>query len=84
MWPAALALWGIPAGDPRAFLFEQAFWQGGELILSGLPPLAQAAVAAKAHEQKGVTGAIAHAFSRWLRHVADDIAREDAPAGPLQ
>ena len=65
MWPAALALWGIPPGDPRAFLFEQAFWQGGELILSGLPPLAQADVAAKAHDQKGVTGAIAHAFSRW-------------------
>lgn len=65
MWPAAIALWGIPPGDPRAFLFEQAFWQGGELILSGFPPLAQAVVAAKAHEQKGVTGAIAHAFSRW-------------------
>lgn len=65
MWPAALALWGIPPGDPRAFLFEQAFWQGGELILSGLPPLAQAAVAAKAHALNGVTGAIAHAFSRW-------------------
>jgi len=65
MWPAALALWGIPPGDPRAFLFEQAFWQGGELILSGLPPLAQADIAAKAHDLKGVTGAIAHAFSRW-------------------
>lgn len=65
MWPAALALWGIPPGDPREHLFEEAFWQGEELILSGLPPLAQADVAAKAHEQKGVTGAIAHAFSRW-------------------
>jgi CO/xanthine dehydrogenase Mo-binding subunit len=65
MWPAALALWGIAPADPRAFLFEQAFWQGEELILSGLPPLAQADVAAKAHEQEGVTGAIAHAFSRW-------------------
>ena len=65
MWPAALALWGISPSDPRAFLFEQAFWQGEDLILSGLPPLAQADVAAKAHEQEGVTGAIAHAFSRW-------------------
>ncbi len=65
LWPAALALWGIPRGDPREFLFEEAFWQGDELILSGLPPLAQADVAAKAHELKGVTGAIAHAFSRW-------------------
>ncbi|WP_421696571.1 xanthine dehydrogenase family protein molybdopterin-binding subunit [Aestuariivirga sp.] len=65
LWPAALALWGIPQGDPRAFLFEEAFWQGEELILSGLPPLAQTDVAAKAHEMGGVTGAIAHAFSRW-------------------
>lgn len=65
LWPAALELWGIPAGDPRAFLFEEAFWQGGKLILSGLPPLAQAVVAAKAHAQGGVTGAMAHAFSRW-------------------
>lgn len=65
MWPAALSLWGIAPGDPREYLFEEAFWQGGELILSGLPPLSQADVAARAHEQKGVTGAIAHAFSRW-------------------
>ena len=65
LWPAALALWGIAQSDPRAFLFEEAFWQGEELILSGLPPLAQRDVAAKAHEMKGVTGAMAHAFSRW-------------------
>lgn len=65
LWPAALALWGIAAGDPRQFLFEEAFWQDSELILSGLPPLAQADVAAKAYEQGGITGAMAHAFSRW-------------------
>lgn len=65
LWPAALALWGIPENDPRRFLWEEAFWQGNELILSGLPPLAQADVVAKAYEQKGVTGAMAHAFSRW-------------------
>lgn len=65
LWPAALSLWGIEPGDPREFLFEEAFWQGDELILSGLPPLAQKDVAARAHEQKGVTGAMAHAFSRW-------------------
>jgi CO/xanthine dehydrogenase Mo-binding subunit len=65
MWPAALALWGIPKNDPRRFLFEEAFWQDNELILSGLPPLSQAAVAAKAYERGGITGAMAHAFSRW-------------------
>lgn len=65
LWPAALSLWGIKPGDPREVLFEEAFWQGEELILSGLPPLAQKDVAARAHQLKGVTGAIAHAFSRW-------------------
>ena len=65
LWPAALELWGIPAGDPREFLFEEAFWQDSELILSGLPPLAQADVAARAYARGGVTGAMAHAFSRW-------------------
>ncbi|MBS7699439.1 MULTISPECIES: molybdopterin cofactor-binding domain-containing protein [unclassified Chelatococcus] len=65
LWPAALDLWGIKAGDPREFLFEQAFWQDNELILSGLPPLAQADVAARAHQRGDVTGAMAHAFSRW-------------------
>lgn len=65
LWPAALELWGIPADDPRRFLWEKAFWQDNELILSGLPPLAQADVAAKAHERNGITGAMAHAFSRW-------------------
>ncbi|MFG1481091.1 molybdopterin cofactor-binding domain-containing protein [Xanthobacter sp. V4C-4] len=65
LWPAALALWGIAQDDPRRFLWEQALWQGSDLILSGLPPLAQADVAAKAHAMGGVTGAMAHAFSRW-------------------
>jgi len=65
LWPAALALWDIPGDDPRRFLWEEAFWQDDELILSGLPPLAQADVVARAFEQKGVTGAMAHAFSRW-------------------
>lgn len=65
LWPAALDLWGIAADDPRHFLFEEAYWQGSELILSGLPPLAQADVAARAHARGDVTGAMAHAFSRW-------------------
>lgn len=71
LWPAALALWGIAPDDPRRDLFEQAYWQGATLIMSGYPPLAQAAIAAKAYEQGGVTGAIAHAFSRWAWAQAD-------------
>ncbi|WP_454918104.1 xanthine dehydrogenase family protein molybdopterin-binding subunit [Xanthobacter sediminis] len=65
LWPAALALWGLHADDPRRFLWEEALWQDEHLILSGFAPLAQADVAAKAHEIGGVTGAQAHAFSRW-------------------
>lgn len=65
MWPAALALWGIGSNDPRRFLWNEAFWQDGMLVLSGLPPLAQEAVAAKAHAMGALTGAMAHAFSRW-------------------
>lgn len=65
MWPAALALWGIGQDDPRHFLWEEAFWQDGMLILSGLPPLAQENVAAKAHAMGALTGAMAHTFSRW-------------------
>lgn len=65
MWPAALALWGIGANDARRFLWTEAFWQDGMLILSGLPPLPQGKVAAKAHEIGALTGAMAHAFSRW-------------------
>lgn len=65
LWPAALELWGIAENDPRRFLWEESFWQENELILSGLPPLAQVDIAAKAHARGGVTGAMAHAFSRW-------------------
>jgi CO/xanthine dehydrogenase Mo-binding subunit len=65
LWPAALALWGIPASDPRAYQWDQAYWQGAMLIMTGLSPLPLSAIAAKAHAQRGVTGAMAHAFSRW-------------------
>ncbi|MFK8253856.1 xanthine dehydrogenase family protein molybdopterin-binding subunit [Ancylobacter terrae] len=65
LWPAALALWGIPQNDPRRFLWDEAFWQDGMLILSGLPPLPQERVAAQAHAMGALTGAMAHAFSRW-------------------
>jgi CO/xanthine dehydrogenase Mo-binding subunit len=65
LWPAALALWGISRTDPRASQWHEAFWQDEHLLLSGLPPLPLPAVAARAHAQNGVTGAMAHAFSRW-------------------
>jgi CO/xanthine dehydrogenase Mo-binding subunit len=65
LWPAALALWGIAAADPRARQWEAARWKDGQLIMPGLPPLALPALAAKAHALKAVTAAMAHSFSRW-------------------
>src|SRR5712675_3287331 len=57
LWPAALELWGIAPTDPKAKEWAKAQWKDGQLIM--------AAVAAKAHARNGVTGAMAHAFSRW-------------------
>jgi CO/xanthine dehydrogenase Mo-binding subunit len=65
LWPAALQLWGIGPDDPRAGQWQTAQWKDGQLALPGLAPLALPVIAAKAHERKGVTGAMAHAFSRW-------------------
>lgn len=65
LWPAALALWGVSAKDPRARQWRDAYWQDDMLIMSGLSPLPLRAIAAKAHAQGGVTGAMTHAFSRW-------------------
>ena len=65
LWPAALELWGIAPSDPKAGEWEKARWKDGQLIMPGLVPLALGAVAAKAHAQNGVTGAMAHGFNRW-------------------
>jgi CO/xanthine dehydrogenase Mo-binding subunit len=65
LWPAALELWGVAASDPRAGEWEKARWKDGQLIMPGLAPLTLGAVAAKAHAQNGVTGAMAHGFNRW-------------------
>jgi CO/xanthine dehydrogenase Mo-binding subunit len=43
----------------------QSYWQDDKLIRAGLSPLPLNAIAAKAHQQGGVTGAMTHAFSRW-------------------
>ena len=65
LWPAALELWGITPKDPKAKDWEKAQWKDGQLVMPGLRPLPLQAVAAKAHARSGVTGAMAHGFSRW-------------------
>ena len=65
LWPAALELWGVAPGDPRAREWAKARWEDGQLIFPGLVPLTLGAVAAKAHAQNGVTGAMTHGFNRW-------------------
>ena len=65
LWPAALELWGIAPNDPKAKDWEKARWKDGQLVMPGLAPLPLPAIAAKAHARNGVTGAMAHGFSRW-------------------
>jgi len=65
LWPAALALWHIAAGDPRARQWAKASWKDGQLIMPGLAPLELPALAAAAHARNFVTGAMAHGFCRW-------------------
>ncbi len=65
LWPAALDLWGLAPTHPTAKQWEAARWKDGNLLMPGLAPLALPAIAAKAHARHDVTGAMAHAFSRW-------------------
>jgi CO/xanthine dehydrogenase Mo-binding subunit len=65
LWPAALDLWGIGASDPRAKAWDRAQWKDRRLVMADLPPLDLAAVAARAHQRGGVTGAMVHGFNRW-------------------
>jgi CO/xanthine dehydrogenase Mo-binding subunit len=65
LWPAALDLWGIAPTNPTATQWEAARWKDGNLLMPGLAPLSLPAIAAKAHARNDVTGAMAHAFSRW-------------------
>jgi CO/xanthine dehydrogenase Mo-binding subunit len=65
LWPAALELWGIAPTHPTARQWETARWKDGGLLMPGLAPLALPSIAAKAHARRDVTGAMAHAFSRW-------------------
>ncbi len=65
LWPAALELWGVAPRDPKAKDWDKARWKDGQLIRPGLTPLPLQAVVAKAYARNGVTGAMAHGFSRW-------------------
>jgi CO/xanthine dehydrogenase Mo-binding subunit len=65
LWPAALDLWGIAPTHPTARQWEAARWKDGHLLMPGLAPLSLPSLAAKAHARNFVTGAMAHAFSRW-------------------
>jgi CO/xanthine dehydrogenase Mo-binding subunit len=65
LWPAALDLWHIPKNEARAHDWTKARWEELKLTLGGLPPLDLSALAARAHERGGVTGAMVHGFNRW-------------------
>ncbi|HEV2626101.1 MAG TPA: molybdopterin cofactor-binding domain-containing protein, partial [Xanthobacteraceae bacterium] len=71
LWPAALDLWHIAPRDPRAAQSEAARWKDGQLTMPGLPPLALADIAARAHAKNGITGAMTHGFNRWAWSQAD-------------
>jgi CO/xanthine dehydrogenase Mo-binding subunit len=65
LWPAALELWGLRPTELKALEWDKARWKDGRLVMPGLAPVPLAAVAAKAHAQNGVVGAMAHGFNRW-------------------
>jgi CO/xanthine dehydrogenase Mo-binding subunit len=65
LWPAALDVWGLAPTNPTAKQWEAARWKDGHLLMPGLAPLSLPSIAAKAHARNDVTGAMAHAFSRW-------------------
>jgi CO/xanthine dehydrogenase Mo-binding subunit len=65
LWPAALDLWGVTPTNPTAKQWEVARWKDGHLLMPDLAPLSLRSIAAKAHARNDVTGAMAHAFSRW-------------------
>jgi CO/xanthine dehydrogenase Mo-binding subunit len=65
LWPAALDLWRIAPSDAKARQWDAAQWKDGQLLVPGLAPLPLPAIAQRAHARNFVTGAMAHAFSRW-------------------
>jgi CO/xanthine dehydrogenase Mo-binding subunit len=83
LWPTALDLWGIAPSDPRAQQWETSRWQEGELVMPGLAPLPLAAIAARAHRRNDITGAMAHAFSRWAWSRATFMVSEQSWAADI-
>src|SRR5262245_28645250 len=70
LWPAALAVWG-GAGVSVRPPPESARWVDGTLTAPGMRPLSLAQLAAQAHAEGLVTGAIVHGFNRWRWAEAD-------------
>jgi CO/xanthine dehydrogenase Mo-binding subunit len=66
VWPAASALWGLDANRPE--LWKQARWEAERLVFPGKPPLSRPQIAARLYADRGVAGAMAHAFfsGRWV------------------
>ena len=78
IWPAARKLWGLP--PHRALDPEQTHWEDGRLVAADLPPLPLRDIAARAHADGGVVGAMVHALyqSEWVTaeyQVGDLVAR---------
>ncbi len=70
--PAAAALWDVSIETAAS-----ALWKDEKFTLSDGRSLSLAELAAKAHELKGITGAMVHAFDRWGWGEADyDILGE--------
>ncbi|KIC43377.1 hypothetical protein RA27_00665 [Ruegeria sp. ANG-R] len=69
LWPAALSIWSEgPLGGEAAgqFLtFDKLRWVDGKLTGAGMEPLPLEQLAARAHKDGLVTGAMVHGFNRW-------------------
>lgn len=65
LFPSAQALWGQKA---RSLNSKMAKWRDGYLIASGFKPLSLKELAAKAHSDGRITGAMNHAFfsAKWI------------------
>lgn len=69
LWPAALSIWseGPNGGEagPEFLTFDKMRWVGGKLTGAGMEPLHLDQLAARAHRDGLVTGAMVHGFNRW-------------------
>jgi CO/xanthine dehydrogenase Mo-binding subunit len=69
LWPAALSIWSEgPLGGEAAgqfITFDKLRWVDGNLTGAGMEPLPLQQLAARAHQDGLVTGAMVHGFNRW-------------------